>query len=933
MLIHQKEYDYSMRLIKFFLISLLLICIQPVLQGGVVHAQQNNKSVLLLNSYHSGLNWVEDLERGIHDIFSKQQQNIEFFSEYMDTKRIQFTPQYEQQLATFLSQKYKQQKFDAIIVSDNNAFDFIRRHNDIFGNLPIFFCGVNSFDEQQLDGHPNITGVSENFDAHTTLSLALNLHPETENIFIINDYLPTGLAWTKAIRQQLSDIDPQLNIQYADNISLQQLEKKLSSLPANTLVLLGVYFRDGESVFYNPAESTTRISNASQVPVYGLLDFNLNQGIVGGLLISGYAQGQGVANQLAEFLAGKPWYQLPVIKSGSNRFMFDQLQLQRFGIKPEQLPDNSILINKDKILLSNKELQWLNKHPVIRLAPDPDFAPIEFFDKNNQYQGLAADYVSLIEKKLGIYFEIKQFANWDEVIKQTRSHQIDIWGAASATPQRKEYMLFTSPMLDIPSIIIARHDEVDQLSMEKMGNRVVTVVSGYASHDFIKRNYPDIKLDISPNIKTALRKVSFGQVDVMIADQATSIYSMEQEGISNLKVVGKSAYHYRWAFAIRKDWPELQQILEKGLKMVSIDEHQTIMDKWIRVASKQKSWWQLTHEQLIIWAVSTGFVFLILIIFWNRILQQRVRVRTFELAVSHKKLQESEEKYRSIFEYSEDSMFILKDDAFLLANEASVRLFAYTSQQELIDIPPWSVSPDLQPDGSPSMTKAKEMIAIAIETGFHHFEWLHKKKDGTLFPVDVSLTRIPFENDTAVFCVCNDITERKKAEAEIQRLATHDALTGLASLNLAQDRLNMAINNAQREKNKAAILFIDLDGFKQINDEYGHQAGDQVLKRVAHHLSSTIRNQDTVARIGGDEFLIVLNGIHHAENAEQVANKIIEALKTPCIYQQQLLYIGCSIGISIYPDHSVEAETLVKLADDAMYKVKKSGKNNYFLVL
>jgi|GEM_PF-2762403 len=919
-----------MGLIRIFLSSLLLICIQPVLPGGISIADQH-KSVMILNSYHSGLSWVEDLERGIYDVFNKQQHTVELFSEYMDTKRIPYTPLYEQQLVRFLGQKYKQQKLDAIIVSDNNAFDFIRRHKDLFGNPPIFFCGVNSFKDQQLVGHPNITGVAENFDAQKTLALALTLHPETQELFVVNDFLPTGIAWTNTIKQQLSAYQSQLNIHYTENIPLPQLEKKLSTLPDNSLVLLGVYFRDSEKVFYKPAESTKRITNASPVPVYGLLDFNLNHGIVGGLLISGYAQGQAVANQLADFLEGKPWTELPVVKSGSNRFMFDQLQLQRFGLKPEQLPAGSILINKNKVLLSNKEQQWLDAHPVIRLAPDPDYPPIEFFDKNNQYKGLAADYVSLIEKKLGIHFEIKQLANWDKVVKQARNHQIDMWGAASPTTQRQEYMLFTSPMFDVPGIIITRRDEVNQLSMENMGNRVVTVVSGYAIHDYIKKQYPKIKLDISPDIKTALRKVSFGQVDVMIADQATSTHYIEKEGISNLKVVGKTGYHYRWAFAVRKDWPELQQILQKGLKMLSIEEKQTIFDKWIRLDVKHRAWWQLTHEQIIVLIISAGLSILVLFMFWNRVLQQRVRSRTSELAISHKMLEESEEKYRSIFESSEYSMRVFKEGDFILTNEASVRLFGYNNQQELIGLPPWLLSPDLQPDGQASIDKAKEMISIAIEKGYHHFEWQHKKKDGTLFPADVSLTRIPYEGQTAVFCICSDISERKKAEAEIHRLATHDALTGLASLNLAQDRLNMAINNAEREKNKAAILFIDLDGFKQINDEYGHEAGDKVLKKVAQHLSGTVRNQDTVARIGGDEFLIILNGIHHAENAEQVAQKVIEALKTPCLYQQHLLHIGCSTGISIYPDHSLEAEALVKLADDAMYKVKRSGKNNYYL--
>ncbi len=174
-----------------------------------------------------------------------------------------------------------------------------------------------------------------------------------------------------------------------------------------------------------------------------------------------------------------------------------------------------------------------------------------------------------------------------------------------------------------------------------------------------------------------------------------------------------------------------------------------------------------------------------------------------------------------------------------------------------------------------------------------------------------------------------DITERKRAEEKILHLATHDALTDLPSLRLAQDRIIMAISRARRQKKMAAVMFVDLDGFKAINDSHGHDAGDLVLKEVARRLLSCVRETDTVARIGGDEFLVVLTELNAQDNAKLVAQKAIHTLTQPITCPEGTVQVGASIGIAFYPDNGKDPDSLIKQADEAMYEVKKSGKNAY----
>ncbi|MES2016847.1 MAG: GGDEF domain-containing protein [Pseudomonadota bacterium] len=163
----------------------------------------------------------------------------------------------------------------------------------------------------------------------------------------------------------------------------------------------------------------------------------------------------------------------------------------------------------------------------------------------------------------------------------------------------------------------------------------------------------------------------------------------------------------------------------------------------------------------------------------------------------------------------------------------------------------------------------------------------------------------------------------------IQHQATHDELTGLPTLRLARDRLDMACSQARRDKNKAAVLFIDLDGFKAANDTFGHEAGDHVLKIVAQRLTASIRSTDTVARHGGDEFVVIMHGAVCIADTKRIANKLLRAIAEPIAYDQQIIKIGSSIGIAVFPDHAMTAEEMLKHADQAMYLVKKSGKNNY----
>ena len=211
-------------------------------------------------------------------------------------------------------------------------------------------------------------------------------------------------------------------------------------------------------------------------------------------------------------------------------------------------------------------------------------------------------------------------------------------------------------------------------------------------------------------------------------------------------------------------------------------------------------------------------------------------------------------------------------------------------------------------------------------------EVVGQRKSGDTFPMEMAVREMRHGGQISFTSIVRDITARKKAEERVYHLAHHDPLTGLPNRHLLGDRLEEAVKRARRNKNELALMFIDLDRFKAINDELGHDAGDVALKIIAERFIISTRSTDTVARVGGDEFVVILEEIHNTDEAEKVAEKIITQLREPMEIEGSQCTIGTSIGISIFPDHAEDLPGLLRCADHAMYAVKgQFGGNHYHI--
>ncbi|RII27199.1 MAG: GGDEF domain-containing protein [Geobacter sp.] len=322
-------------------------------------------------------------------------------------------------------------------------------------------------------------------------------------------------------------------------------------------------------------------------------------------------------------------------------------------------------------------------------------------------------------------------------------------------------------------------------------------------------------------------------------------------------------------------------------------------------------------------------LYLILMWFWVVILNATVAfIGTFLMKVIRndtEALRRSEERLVNFLDTANDLIFSIDSDGrFLYVNHAWQRILGY-HPDEISSLKMFDLISVESKDHC-----MKEFSDILAGGKTDPLEAVFKARDGRQITVEGNLTGI-FNDDTtaAIWGICRDISDRKQTQEQLYRLAHHDILTGLPNRILFLDHLTQARALAHRQKLHMAVLFLDLDRFKIINDTLGHSIGDKLLQSVAQRLRECVREIDTVARIGGDEFTIVLVNLKSDSDAEKVAQKIFTTLSTPFNIEGHELFATTSIGISLYPKDGEDLDNLVKKADIAMYNAKGLGRNNY----
>jgi diguanylate cyclase (GGDEF)-like protein/PAS domain S-box-containing protein len=281
--------------------------------------------------------------------------------------------------------------------------------------------------------------------------------------------------------------------------------------------------------------------------------------------------------------------------------------------------------------------------------------------------------------------------------------------------------------------------------------------------------------------------------------------------------------------------------------------------------------------------------------------------------------------YANVFEHSGEAILITDSDKRILAvNPSFTHMTGYTLDEIR------GKNPNILASGHTSAEIYRAMWTAMDKIGYWQGEIVDRRKDGSHYPkwLSISVVRDVEGNISHYTASFTDITERKQAEAHISQLAYHDTLTGLLNRFSLNSQLEQALATARRERHAMAVMFLDMDRFKTINDTLGHAVGDELLMEVAKRLRENVRDSDIVARLGGDEFVVVLTEVEDATAAARLADKILQVLAQPYRIGESELHSTASIGLAFYPNDGEDGETLMKNADAAMYHAKSQGRNN-----
>jgi len=336
------------------------VCILCLICWSLPANAADQRHILIVHSYHKGLRWTDTVDAGMLSVIAKRGSAFETHTEYLDTKRSSDEDHYLQMRDLF-HHKFRSIRFSAILVSDDDAYNFMLRFRDeLFPVVPVVFCGVNYFTDFADDRlHDVYTGVVEAFDIPATIRVALQMHPGTSRIVIVNDRTTTGAANRKIIDTVIPEFSPKIAFDYLEDLTMDELREQLRQLKPGTVILLMTFNRDRSGKVFNYDESIGLIAEVAPVPMYGVWDFYLGNGIVGGMLISGRDQGRMAAEMALKIIDGSPVRSIPVVRQSPNRFMFDHRQIARFGIPSDRIPAGALIINKPvSFYTEHKEKVW-----------------------------------------------------------------------------------------------------------------------------------------------------------------------------------------------------------------------------------------------------------------------------------------------------------------------------------------------------------------------------------------------------------------------------------------------------------------------------------------------------------------------------------------------------------------------------------------------
>ena len=550
--------------------------------------------------------------------------------------------------------------------------------------------------------------------------------------------------------------------------------------------------------------------------------------------------------------------------------------------------------DKNNLHLTESEKLYLKQKDEIKMCVLPNWLPFEQIDKNGKHKGVGADIIDIISGKIDKKIVLVPTTKWIKSLENIRDRKCDILPVVMDLPSRREVMNFTKPYTKEPFVIATKTDKIFIRDSSEIGNKKIGVVKSYAIKEILKEKNPGIEIVGVENAKVGLEKVQSGEIYGYIDIMSAIIYTMQQNSILDLKIAGKLEFDIELSIASRNDEPLLNSIMQKSLDTIDDDGIKKIVGKWLSIKIEEKVDYSLLIQ------ISIVFIIIILIVLYKNRQVKNINQKVIEQ-------QEMVDKH----------VMILATDLLgkiTYVNYAFCQKIGYVKDELIGKNHKILKHPDMKPEVFRSLWNN-------ITNGkIWHGEIQNLTKDKESIYCQVVIEPV-IENGRKVGyrSISDDITDKKR----IEELSITDKLTNLFNRVKLDEVLDLELQRSKRYNHTFGVILIDIDYFKSVNDNYGHQVGDQVLQEIAKILKEHTRNLDIVGRWGGEEFLIICPETDYDGiiKLSETLRNLIEIHDFSIVKKKT-----ASFGVSIY-NNDENVETIIKRADDALYKAKENGRN------
>ena len=945
----------------------------------------SGKNLLLLYSYGYGGRGVEKFNQSLLATLKAAGIGVDhIYAEYLDLERNRDDPQYRARLQDLLAYKYAQRHIDLLLTVQQPALDFLLREGrDIAPGAPAITGQAPAPDAAAAHGRRLVSELAH-FDIKGTLERALELFPKTRRVLFVAG---RSEADQRVAQEALRVARPwagKLAIETTGNLSLAAMLARVAHLPPRSIVIFTQYNRDAEGRATLAYEVERQVVKAAAAPVFGLYDFNLEDGGIGGSVISVTALGEQTGQLALALLSGKfaSGRQVTEVRSRAVP-VFDWPQIERWGGDPRRLPKNSVFVGREPSLWQrDRELivgvglvilaQTLLLAALLVNRRQRKLAELRLSESEKRFRTLvehAPDAIVVYDVDLGLFVDAN--AQAEELFGCNReallsrgpedfypAGQFEGSSVAEGVRSAIARTMAGEPVLIERLVRNARGRdlscEVRLIGLPSSGRRLLR-----ASYiDITERRAAEAKIRRLTQLYAALsqcnqaivRCVSEEALFPQICRDAVRFGGIKMAWIGMVDPDGQRVRPVS-SFGEGADYLEGIEILlaadpaARGLVASAIRDNQPFWCQDFPHDPRTAPW----HERAATYGwgsmaalpLTRGGVAVGAFALYSAAadaFDQEARDLLTEMAADisfaldsfaheaeRRRAEGQLQLAAKVYEQSTEGIIITDARRNIVSvNRAFTEITGYSEAEVL------GRNPNLLSSGRQDADFYRAMWQAIDEQGSWAGEIWNRRKNGGIYPEWLSISRLVDAGGatTHYIGIFSDITQHKAADEHIHWLAHFDALTGLPNRVLLADRSKRALGQAQRSGESVALMFLDLDRFKNINDTLGHRVGDALLIEVGKRLSALVRAQDTVSRSGGDEFILILPETD-ADGAAHLAEKLIEAATLPYRVEQYELNVSASIGIAVYPDDGEEFDALLKCADTAMYGAKRAGRNGF----